>query len=134
MEENDKLEKEKKQKKLKSDFEKFHQKMLNRGVCYLSQLPKGYNVNQVRKFFMKYRVARVYFVPKTQSNKNMDKKQRRKYKEGWIEFENKKVAKAVANKFNGTLVPNGAHCTGNKTSEFWCIKYISKFKWDNLLE
>ncbi|XP_070683476.1 uncharacterized protein [Malus domestica] len=50
----------------------------------------------------------------------------------WVEFSDKRVAKRVANMLNGEQIG------GKKRSSFyydlWNIKYLSKFKWDNLTE
>ncbi|KAF5752284.1 pre-rRNA-processing protein ESF2 [Tripterygium wilfordii] len=50
----------------------------------------------------------------------------------WVEFTNKSVAKRVANLLNGEQMG------GKKRSQFyfdlWNIKYLSKFKWDDLTE
>lgn len=54
------------------------------------------------------------------------------YTEGWIEFEDKKMAKFVAAVFNNQQV-------GGKKGTFyredlWNIRYLPKFKWNNLTE
>ncbi|KAF9603071.1 hypothetical protein IFM89_033796 [Coptis chinensis] len=53
-----------------------------------------------------------------------------KFSEGWVEFTKKNVAKRVANALNGEQIG------GRKRSSFyydlWNIKYLSKFKWDDL--
>lgn len=54
------------------------------------------------------------------------------YTEGWVEFSDKKVAKRVALSLNCTkMVPNkkGFYC-----DDLWTIKYLPKFKWENLTE
>ncbi|KAL0351065.1 UNVERIFIED_CONTAM: Activator of basal transcription 1 [Sesamum radiatum] len=54
------------------------------------------------------------------------------FSEGWVEFTDKKVAKRVARMLNGEQIG------GRKRSSFyydlWNIKYLSKFKWDDLTE
>uniref|UniRef100_A0A803MGS7 RRM domain-containing protein n=1 Tax=Chenopodium quinoa TaxID=63459 RepID=A0A803MGS7_CHEQI len=54
------------------------------------------------------------------------------FSEGWVEFADKHVAKKVANMLNGEQMG------GKKRSQFfydiWNIKYLSKFKWDDLTE
>ena len=48
-----------------------------------------------------------------------------------MEFEDKRVAKAVAYKFSGSQVVRSMH--KRNSDEFWCIKQLSKFKWENLV-
>lgn len=50
------------------------------------------------------------------------------YREGWIEFLDKKTAKAVARDLNCTPVGKKKH------PELWNIKYLSRFTWINLNE
>lgn len=54
------------------------------------------------------------------------------FTEGWVEFEDKAEAKAVAAALNGQQIG------GKKRSAYhfdlWCMKYLPKFKWDHLTE
>jgi len=57
---------------------------------------------------------------------------RRQFTEGWVEFEDKKVAKKLAGLLNAQRI-------GTKKGDFWyddlwCIKYLPKFKWHRLTE
>lgn len=68
----------------------------------------------------------------------MGGKKGQKYIEGWVEFEDKKVARMVALSLNNTKMCNSINI-GNKKRSFyaedlWCIKYLPKFKWENLTE
>jgi len=57
---------------------------------------------------------------------------KRKYTEGWIQFEKKKDAKKVA------LMLNGQQIGGKKRNFYyydtWNLKYLSGFKWEHLTE
>ena len=57
---------------------------------------------------------------------------RKRYTEGWVEFADKKVAKAVANSLNATPI------SSKKSSRFhddlWNLKYLSGFTWNQLKE
>merc|ERR1711916_164073 len=55
---------------------------------------------------------------------------RRKYLEGWIEFEKKSQAKKVSSAFNSQQVGG----SGSFRTELWCIRYLRGFKWDDLKE
>lgn len=52
--------------------------------------------------------------------------------EGWVEFEDKRIAKRVA------LALNNKQIGGRKRSAYyydlWSLKYLPKFKWDHLTE
>ena len=52
--------------------------------------------------------------------------------EGWVEFRDKKKAKSCAVMLNGTQV--GGRRRGTHFSDLWNMKYLPKFKWDNLTE
>lgn len=103
-----------------------------RGVCYLSRVPPHMNPSHVRQMFSKYgEVQRIYFVPESQGHRKHSNVRAKAYSEGWIEFAKKSVAKRVANLLNGEQIG------GKKRSSFyydiWNIKYLRKFKWDDLV-
>ena len=54
------------------------------------------------------------------------------FSEGWVEFEDKRMAKAVAAQLNGN--PMGGKRRSAYHYDLWCLKYLSKFKWDHLTE
>ena len=57
---------------------------------------------------------------------------KRNYTEGWVEFLDKRVAKAVA------MALNNAHIGGKKKNcyhdDLWNLKYLPKFRWTHLTE
>lgn len=65
------------------------------------------------------------FIPESQAQQRKFKKNL-KYAEGWVEFLNKKIAKAVARDLNCTAVGR------KKNSELWNIKYLPRFAWIHL--
>ncbi|KAJ6897186.1 hypothetical protein NC651_023151 [Populus alba x Populus x berolinensis] len=96
-----------KKKKLKKEAKKAQK----RDVCYISRVPPdSSSIDQVND-----------------NNKSRKGGDGAKAK-GWVEFASKSNAKRVANLLNG----------GKKRSQFyydhWNIKYLSKFKWDNLTD
>ncbi|KAL9242046.1 hypothetical protein vseg_016089 [Gypsophila vaccaria] len=108
----------------------------NKGVCYLSRIPPKMDPLKLRQLSPFGEVLRIYLVPE-----DPDAGKRRKksggfrgqgFSEGWVEFSDKRVAKRIANLLNGEQIG------GKKRSQFyydiWNIKYLSKFKWDNLTE
>lgn len=56
----------------------------------------------------------------------------RRYEEGWIEFEDKMLAKFVALTFNGAKI--GQKKNDCHYDDVWNIRYLPKFKWENLVE
>ncbi|WVZ13698.1 hypothetical protein V8G54_011264 [Vigna mungo] len=124
--ENAKVKKTKKKKKVASkDAEK-------RGVCYLSRIPPHMDHVKLRHILSRLLLfdfsGSATQVPSKRSRGSRDQE----YSEGWVEFGDKRVAKRVANMLNGEQIG------GRKRSSFyydlWNIKYLSKFKWDDLTE
>ncbi|KAJ2829920.1 Activator of basal transcription 1, partial [Coemansia furcata] len=58
---------------------------------------------------------------------------RRQFTEGWIEFANKKYAKATASMLNNTQM-GGPKKHGFYHDDLWNLKYLPKFKWRHLAE
>ncbi|KAM3136000.1 hypothetical protein pb186bvf_011805 [Paramecium bursaria] len=96
-----------------------------KGVCFISHLPPKINVTKIRELLQPYGIDRVYFETSNQNNK-------RQYTQGWVEFNDKKVARMTAIALNGTNMQQ------KKRSQFsdytWQIKYLPKFTWETLTE
>ncbi|CAN6572324.1 unnamed protein product [Malus baccata var. baccata] len=107
-----------------------------RGVCYLGRIPPRMDPSTLRQMLSQHgEIQRLYLAPQDSSGHvqiKAGKFQRQNFSEGWVEFSDKRVAKRVANMLNGEQIG------GKKRSSFyydlWNIKYLSKFKWDNLTE
>ena len=54
------------------------------------------------------------------------------FAEGWVEFEDKAVAKRVAALLNGQQM--GGRRRSAYHYDLWTLKYLPKFKWDHLTE
>ncbi|XP_048128064.1 LOW QUALITY PROTEIN: pre-rRNA-processing protein ESF2 [Rhodamnia argentea] len=109
----------------------------NRGVCYLSRIPPHMDHVKLRQILSQYgEIQRIYLAPEDPSAQVKRKRaggfRGQGFSEGWVEFAKKSVAKRVAD------VLNGEQIGGRKRSSFyydlWNIKYLSKFKWDDLTE
>uniref|UniRef100_A0AAV1TZZ8 RRM domain-containing protein n=1 Tax=Peronospora matthiolae TaxID=2874970 RepID=A0AAV1TZZ8_9STRA len=108
-----------------------------RGVVYLARVPPYMKPEKLRSLLTKYgAVNRIYLVPE---DKTFYKKRvtaggnrRQKYTEGWIEFEDKKVAKRVAKRLN--TMPIGGRKRDYYHDDMWNLKYLRRFKWDHLTE
>jgi ESF2/ABP1 family protein len=68
----------------------------------------------------------------TTRRKKYTKNNRRNYIEGWVEFKDKKQAKAVAEHLNMREI--GGKRKSRYYAEMWNIKYLPKFKWHHLTE
>ncbi|GJN10780.1 hypothetical protein PR202_ga28902 [Eleusine coracana subsp. coracana] len=103
-----------------------------RGVCYLSRVPPHMNPSHIRQMLSKYgEVLRIYLVPEGQGHRKHASVKAKAYSEGWIEFAKKSVAKRVANMLNGEQI--GGKKRSNFYYDIWNIKYLRKFKWDDLV-
>ncbi|KAH1128722.1 hypothetical protein J1N35_000100 [Gossypium stocksii] len=111
----------------------------NRGVCYLSRVPPHMDHVKLRQLLSQYgEILRIYLTPSGHQPQVKGKRprpskvQEQEFSEGWVEFARKGIAKRVANMLNGEQIG------GRKRSSFyydiWNIKYLSKFKWDDLTE
>jgi len=111
-------------------LDKFKERIKRSGVIYISYIPEGMTVSQLRKYLEKYGVNRIYLVPDNGTTKN---KKRQNYKEGWIEFTDKIMAKLCEYELNGKIL--GGKKRNNKfREEIWNLKYLNKFKWHHLME
>ncbi|KAF3326224.1 pre-rRNA-processing protein ESF2 isoform X2 [Carex littledalei] len=122
-----------KRKRLQSDSGDNSDK---RGVCYLSRVPPHMNPSHIRQLLSSFgEIQRLYLVPEGQSTDTNHKQaagfRGKRFCEGWVEFAKRSVAKRVAK------VLNNEQIGGKKRSPFyydiWNIKYLSKFKWDDLI-
>ncbi|XVE84062.1 hypothetical protein DITRI_Ditri16bG0138900 [Diplodiscus trichospermus] len=131
---NRKQKKKKREKLLKEAAESD-----NCGVCYLSRVPPHMDHVKLRQLLSRYgEILRIYLTPLVHPPQVKGKRprpskvQEQKFSEGWVEFARKGIAKRVANMLNGEQIG------GKKRSSFyydlWNIKYLSKFKWDDLTE
>ncbi|KAK6155240.1 hypothetical protein DH2020_009488 [Rehmannia glutinosa] len=134
---NEAKEKEKRKDKRKKRLLKEAEKADKRGVCYLSRVPPHMDPLKLRQILSQYgEIQRVYLTPEDPAAQVRRKKsggfRGQEFSEGWVEFTDKKVAKRVAGMLNGEQIG------GRKRSSFyydlWNIKYLSKFKWDDLTE
>ncbi|KMT09718.1 hypothetical protein BVRB_6g131670 [Beta vulgaris subsp. vulgaris] len=132
-EERERKRREKRKKRLLKEAEKAEK----RGVCYLSRIPPKMDPLKLRQILSAYgEIQRVYLVPEDPEAQMRRKKsggfRGQEFSEGWVEFADKRIAKRVANMLNGEQMG------GKKRSQFyfdiWNIKYLSKFKWDDLTE
>merc|ERR1711879_443543 len=122
-------------------------KTLKPGLIWISTIPEGMNPAVIRQIFSKYGdVARIYLEPYNHNSgpsgdakdliegkkKNRASYNTGRFKEGRIEFESKTVAKKIVETMNMSEIAEKKH--GAWSGQFWSLKYLSKFKWENLHE
>ncbi|KAG0150129.1 hypothetical protein CROQUDRAFT_38802 [Cronartium quercuum f. sp. fusiforme G11] len=111
------------------------------GLIYLARIPNGMGPGKVKHLLSKWgNVNRIYLARheeqgnkkkiKKVKNNGKEKHQSYQFKEGWIEFEDKKVARRIAELLNTR--PIGGKASDRYSSELWSLKYLPKFKWSNL--
>ncbi|KAL7532362.1 hypothetical protein ACHAXR_007595 [Thalassiosira sp. AJA248-18] len=140
---NDEIETNEKSKKsivrkLKlSATEDFNAKLKKRGIVYLSRVPPRMGPAKVKTLLADFgTITRVYLV---EEDKTVRKKRRKaggssgkRYTEGWVEFESKKVAKLVGETLNMTRITN--HKGSIHYDDMWSVKFLRGFKWSHLTE
>ena len=112
----------------------FNEKLRKRGVVYIARIPPRMTPVKLKQFLGDYNVTRVYCVEEDAAKRKRRRKLTgngaKRYTEGWIEFESKKVAKSVAAALNNTRMSHKKpHC-----DDLWNLKYLSKFQWSHLTE
>ena len=64
--------------------------------------------------------------------KQKERHQSHNFKEGWIEFLDKRVARSVAEMLNAQNI--GGKKSDKWHDDVWTMKYLPKFRWDQLSE
>lgn len=135
---------------------------LSPGIIYLSRIPPYMKPNKVKHIFSQYgEIGRVYLQPEgvliiefniknnyfhfscTFLFKIIDPAVRKRrvkfggnrkqnYTEGWVEFNDKRIAKRVALMLNNTNV--GGKKRNYHHDDLWNLKYLSKFNWTHITE
>ncbi|KAI9098140.1 hypothetical protein DFS34DRAFT_642869 [Phlyctochytrium arcticum] len=116
---------------------KLQAKIAASGVVYLSRVPPFMRPIKLRQLLSKYgTIGRIYLAPEDPKiaarRKKYRKNKRQNYTEGWIEFEDKKVARVVAQHLNGKQL--GGKKRNFYYDDLWNLKYLPRFKWNNLTE
>ena len=103
----------------------------------MSRIPPGMKPNKARTLFEQFgEVTRIYLqeedASQRQQRKNGGGNGSKQFKEGWIEFADKKKAKSVAESLNNTSM--GGAKSHSYHDDIWNLKYLKNFKWDYLTE
>ena len=115
----------------------FNKRLERRGIVYLSRVPPRMGPAKVKTLLSDFGdVTRVYLVEEDKSSRKRRRKAggsgSKRYIEGWIEFESKKVAKRVGETLNMSRITN--HKGSVHYDDVWNIKYLRGFKWSHLTE
>jgi ESF2/ABP1 family protein len=116
--------------KAKRDVEK-------RGIVYLGSVPPRMKPQKLRQLLTPYgALDRMFLTPEDPSVRLRRKKfggnTGKNFTEGWVEFRDKKKARRCAEMLNGRQI--GGKRRNAHYSDLWNIRYLPKFKWDNLTE
>ncbi|KAJ3177940.1 RNA-binding ATPase activator esf2 [Geranomyces variabilis] len=116
---------------------KHEAKVAKTGVVYLSRIPPFMRPVKLRSLLSKYgTLGRIYLAPESAAvaarRKKYRKNKRENYTEGWVEFADKSVARAVASYLNGNTI--GGKKRNFYYDDIWNIKYLPRFKWNHLTE
>ncbi|KAG1678012.1 hypothetical protein FOA52_000807 [Chlamydomonas sp. UWO 241] len=108
-----------------------------RGVLYISRIPPHMKPAKIRQLLQAHgEIGRLYCAPEDKalrrSRKKAGKDTGKNFTEGWVEFEDKRVAKRIAAQLNGQNI--GGKRRSKYYYDLWCLKYLPKFKWDHLTE
>ena len=109
-----------------ANVEELKEKIRRSGVIYMSNIPIGMTVNNLKKLLKDFGVKRVYLVPLKEKVSDDTGKKVQAYKEGWVEFEEKLMAKLAEYKLNGKPIGGKRGCSYK--DDLWTIKYLHKFK------
>ena len=112
--------------------EELKEKIRRSGVLYMSRVPIGMKVSDLKKLLEDYGIERCYLIPLKRKMENIDGKRVQAYKEGWIEFNDKIYAKLAEYQLNGKQIGGNKKCPYR--DELWNLKYLHKFKWNDLME
>ncbi|KAG5437464.1 hypothetical protein PCANB_000892 [Pneumocystis canis] len=133
------LEEQKKYQYLLEKKKTFHPKKSEEipGIIYLSKIPPFMKPETIKHLLSKYgEIGRIFLVPedyKSHAKRIRFKgNKKKKYIEGWVEFKEKKKAKLVANILNTSTI--GGKSSTYYHNDIWNIKYLPKFKWNDLQE
>jgi len=107
----------------------FNEQVHKSGIVYISRIPRFMTPAILKGYLAPFgELGRVFLTPLPSNVPG--KKKSKKFKDGWIEFKNKKHAKMAVMALNGSIM--GGKKSSRFYDEIWSIKYLSKTKWSDL--
>ena len=123
-----------------SSLSAFQSSLANSGLLYFSRLPPHFKPQKLRQLLSCYGVVgRIYCTPEQRhrtrsrmrsASSSASAASVRRFVDGWVEFLDKRVAKAVALTLNGSSL--GGSKRGFHYDDLWSCKYLPGFKWQHL--
>lgn len=117
----------------------FNAKLRKRGVLYLARIPPQMGPSKVKTLLSAFGcpVTRVYLVEEDATVRKRRKKQGgggggKRYVEGWVELDDRRVAERVGHSLNNTpitLLKRSVHY-----GDLWNLKFLKRFRWSHLTE
>ena len=119
----------------KEQLAKFTEKQAARGVVHLSRVPPRMTPRSLRALLSQFgRVLHVHLRKESAEKRSQRRRETgisaRRYTDGWVEFEDKKVARSVAASLNGTPIGGRRRCY--YAQDLWVMEYLPGFTWDDL--
>lgn len=119
------------------EAQEFRKKQRKKGVIYIPTLPPYMGPHNIRKLLSHLGIERIYCSPETpfkyKSRVKQGGNKKRKYTDAWVEFTSKRKAREIAESYNGQLI-GGKKRHNLFRDDVWVMKYLPKFKWENLKE
>ena len=122
---------EEERQRLYEEAKAYREAKERRGVIYMSRIPPFMKPNKARSIFEQYgEVTRLYLA---EENPEFRKKRKehggngsKQFREGWIEFADKRIARQVAESLNNT--PMSGRKGDYYHDDLWNLKYLKGFK------
>ena len=113
-----------------------------KGLVYLARVPPGMRPIKLRHLLARYgEVGRLYLAPEDPAvfkrRAASGGSRQLHFVEGWVEFADKRVARATAAAIHNTPMEGsgaGASKRDRFSSDLWSIQYLRHFKWHHLTE
>ncbi|KAF2091149.1 RNA recognition domain-containing protein [Saccharata proteae CBS 121410] len=107
------------------------------GVVYLSRIPPFMKPSTVKSLLQPYgAIGRIFLTPEDPAvyskRKTSGGNKKRSFVDGWVEFLDKKKAKACVELLNAQIV--GGKKGGYYHDDVWNMRYLKGFKWSHLTE
>ncbi|GAA5926013.1 hypothetical protein JCM3775_005175 [Rhodotorula graminis] len=111
------------------------------GLVYLSRIPPGMGPGKVKHLLSAFgEVGRIYLaradankeISARKKHKQRERHQSHNFKEGWVEYLDKRVARSVAEMLNAQTI--GGKKSDRWHDDVWTMKYLPRFRWDQLSE
>ncbi|GAA5866604.1 hypothetical protein JCM8547_005473 [Rhodosporidiobolus lusitaniae] len=111
------------------------------GLIYLSRIPPGMGPGKVKHLLSQFgEVGRIYLaradagkeISAAKRFKQKERHQSHNFKEGWVEYLDKRVARSVAEMLNAQTI--GGKKSDRWHDDIWTMRYLPRFRWDQLSE